>query len=116
MRRPPGPPLPHCADPSGVELLDVSVGIRPMPADGSPVIGPVPGAGGVYLAVLHSGATLAPTVGRLVAAELAGHADAAEFRALRPARFGGGASAGRWTGSVGTGSPPRGRSAAGRPR
>jgi glycine/D-amino acid oxidase-like deaminating enzyme len=70
-----------------VELLDVRVGVRPMPADGAPVIGPVPGAPGAYLAVMHSGVTLAATVGRLVAAEVAGGSEAAELAALRPARF-----------------------------
>jgi glycine/D-amino acid oxidase-like deaminating enzyme len=55
---------------ANVELLSTRVGIRPMPADGEPIVGPVAEAPGLYLAVLHSAITLAPTVGRLVAREL----------------------------------------------
>ena len=58
----------HGAD--SVELLSARVGVRPMPADGEPIIGPVAGVPGLYLAVLHSAITLAPAVGRLVAREL----------------------------------------------
>ncbi|RMD92142.1 MAG: FAD-binding oxidoreductase, partial [Alphaproteobacteria bacterium] len=41
---------------------------------------------GAYLAVMHSGATLAPLVGELVAAEIGGR-ECAELAAFRPARF-----------------------------
>lgn len=54
----------------GVEMLGARVGQRPMPVDGEPLIGPVPGAPGLYAAVMHPGVTLAPAVGRLIAAEL----------------------------------------------
>jgi glycine/D-amino acid oxidase-like deaminating enzyme len=70
-----------------IRLLSVRVGARPMPADGLPVIGPMPGTAGVYIAVMHSGVTLAPAVGRLIAVEVVGGADAVEFRGLRPHRF-----------------------------
>ncbi|MFD4699302.1 NAD(P)/FAD-dependent oxidoreductase [Streptomyces niveus] len=53
-----------------VELLSSRVGVRPMPADGEPIVGPVAGVPGFYVAVLHSAVTLAPAVGRLVAREL----------------------------------------------
>ena len=49
-----------------------TLGIRPIPADGLPVIGPVSGLPGLYLAVMHSGITLAPLVGRLTAEEIIG--------------------------------------------
>ncbi|MGY1699574.1 FAD-dependent oxidoreductase [Geodermatophilus sp. SYSU D00766] len=68
----------------GVRPAGVRVGTRPVPADGSPVIGPLPGVAGVHLAVLHSAVTLAPVVGRLVAAEVVSGVDAVELRALRP--------------------------------
>lgn len=55
---------------ASVELLSARVGARPMPADGEPIIGPVAGVPGLYLAVMHSAITLAPGVGRLVAREL----------------------------------------------
>ena len=53
-----------------VELHSTSVGVRPMPADGEPIVGPVAEVPGLYLAVMHSAVTLAAAVGRLVAREL----------------------------------------------
>jgi glycine/D-amino acid oxidase-like deaminating enzyme len=53
-----------------VELLSAGVGVRPMPADGDPIIGPVAAVPGLYLAVMHSAVTFAAAVGRLVAREL----------------------------------------------
>jgi glycine/D-amino acid oxidase-like deaminating enzyme len=55
---------------ASVELLSTRVGVRPMPADGEPIVGPVAEVPGLYLAVMHSAVTLAPAVGRLVAREL----------------------------------------------
>ena len=50
------------------------IGHRPMPRDGLPVVGPA--APGLYVAVTHSGVTLAPAIGRFVAEEiLRGHRD-----------------------------------------
>ena len=74
-------------DADDVRLLGVRVGMRPMPADGLPIIGPLPGVDGVYVAVMHAGVTLAPAVGRLVAQEIVGGEDADELRGLRPVRF-----------------------------
>ena len=54
-----------------LRLVDDRVGMRPMPLDGEPIIGPLPGHRGGYLAVMHSGIRLAPEVGRRIAAELA---------------------------------------------
>jgi glycine/D-amino acid oxidase-like deaminating enzyme len=69
-----------------VRLLGVRVGMRPVPRDGLPIVGPLPGVGGVYVAVMHSGVTLAPVVGRLVAQEIAGGTVADELQGLRPDR------------------------------
>ena len=44
---------------------------RPVPGDGLPVVGPA-GPEGLWLAVMHSGATLAPLIGELVAQEMGG--------------------------------------------
>jgi glycine/D-amino acid oxidase-like deaminating enzyme len=55
---------------ANVELLSTRVGVRPMPTDGEPIVGPVAEVPGLYLAVMHSAVTLAPAVGRLVAREL----------------------------------------------
>ena len=70
-------------------LVDVRVGQRAIPADGFPAIGKAGDIDGYYEAVTHSGITLAPLVGRLLAAEiLHGHVDAlvAGFRASRLGR------------------------------
>ncbi len=48
----------------------VSVGLRPTPRDGFPVIGRPAGIEGLYAAVLHSGVTLASVVGELAAREI----------------------------------------------
>lgn len=53
-----------------VELLGAGVGARPMPADGEPIVGPVAGVPGLYLAVMHSAVTLAAAMGRLVTREV----------------------------------------------
>jgi glycine/D-amino acid oxidase-like deaminating enzyme len=67
-----------------VRLLSVRVGMRPMPVDGTPVIGPVPAVHGVYVAVMHAGVTLAPVAGRLVAEEIVHGVEAPQLRGCRP--------------------------------
>ena len=54
----------------GAELDHFSVGYRPTPADGFPVIGRPSKIAGLYIATMHSGVTLAPIVTRFVADEL----------------------------------------------
>ena len=63
------------------------VGHRPMPGDEFPAVGPV-GPDGLYLAVMHSGVTLAALIGELVAAEIGGAA-AERLARYRPQRFAG---------------------------
>jgi glycine/D-amino acid oxidase-like deaminating enzyme len=60
---------------------------RPIPADGFPSVGSVPSVPGYYEAVSHSGITLGPVIGRLLASEiLSGTRD--EMHAdFRPERF-----------------------------
>ncbi len=70
-----------------VGLRSSRIGVRPMPVDGAPVVGPLPGVRGVYLAVMHSGVTLAPVVGRLVAQEVLTGEQASQLRGCRPTRF-----------------------------
>jgi glycine/D-amino acid oxidase-like deaminating enzyme len=70
-----------------IRLVSVRLAARPMPIDGLPVIGPLPGVGGVYLAVMHSGVTLAPAAARLIAAEVVDGVEADELNGVRPARF-----------------------------
>src|SRR5580704_16386370 len=68
--------------------------VRPMPADGQSIVGWLPGAPGVYVAVTHSGVTLGAHLATLIAAELLsagqpGDADEAELAPYRPGRFAG---------------------------
>ena len=52
------------------ELSHFTVGYRPMPEDGFPVVGRPEQIGGLYIAVMHSGVTLAPIVGQFAADEI----------------------------------------------
>ena len=61
--------------------------VRPMPADGQSIVGPLPGAPDLYVAVTHSGVTLAAHLSRLIAAELTTGTAPAELAPYRPARF-----------------------------
>jgi D-hydroxyproline dehydrogenase subunit beta len=68
-------------------VVEVKVCVRPLPADGQSIVGRLPGANGLYVAVTHSGVTLAAHLSRLIAAELAtGILDPA-LAPYRPARF-----------------------------
>jgi len=54
----------------GEALLDAcrsAVSVRPVPADGFTIAGPLPGAEGLYLVVTHSGVTLSLVIGELIA-------------------------------------------------
>lgn len=53
-----------------VELERMTLGWRPLPRDNRPVVGFPKGQPDVYLAVMHSGVTLAPLIGRLAAQEI----------------------------------------------
>ncbi len=70
-----------------VEVLGTRIGVRPMPADGEPIVGPVADVPGLYLAVMHSAVTLAPAVGRLVARELVDGVAEPALSGCRPDRF-----------------------------
>jgi glycine/D-amino acid oxidase-like deaminating enzyme len=68
----------------------VKLGVRPMPRDERPIVGPVPDLPGFYVAVTHSGVTLAPLIGQLVAQEITtGHPSPllADYRIERFARL-----------------------------
>jgi glycine/D-amino acid oxidase-like deaminating enzyme len=78
--------------------------VRPMPTDGQSIVGRLPGAESIYVAVTHSGVTLAAHLSRLITAELAAGSEVAELAPYRPARFAG------TTGTAGTaGTAPRSR-------
>ncbi|MER8592041.1 FAD-binding oxidoreductase [Mesorhizobium sp. M1182] len=54
----------------GLELDFHTIGYRPTPVDGFPIIGRAEGTSGVYVAVMHSGITLAPAVALFAAREI----------------------------------------------
>jgi glycine/D-amino acid oxidase-like deaminating enzyme len=63
---------------SRAEIEDVYIGWRPMPLDGHPVLGTSAANSAAYIAIMHSGVSLAPVVGELVAQEIMyDHADEA---------------------------------------
>jgi glycine/D-amino acid oxidase-like deaminating enzyme len=69
-------------------LERLTLGFRPMPPDGMPVVGPVPGMQNAYVVVTHSGVTLAPILGELAAAEMLGAAAPTELLGpFRPPRL-----------------------------
>lgn len=65
----------------------LTLGYRPMPGDRMPTVGPVPGNPDVYVAVMHSGVTLAPIMGHYVARELMHGETIRELAPYRPERF-----------------------------
>ena len=66
---------------------NIKIGTRPVPIDGFPVIGEVGEHKGVFVAVMHSGVTLAPLVGQLLASEMLGTSKSPLLEAFRPNRF-----------------------------
>jgi D-hydroxyproline dehydrogenase subunit beta len=68
-------------------VVEYQVCVRPLPADGQSIVGRLPGPGNLYVAVTHSGVTLAAHLSRLIAAELATSTDVPELASFRPARF-----------------------------
>ena len=71
----------------GASVAGYRVCVRPMPADGRSIVGWLPGADGMYVAVTHSGVTLAAYLAELITAELVSGAAAAELAPYRPGRF-----------------------------
>jgi glycine/D-amino acid oxidase-like deaminating enzyme len=68
------------------DVEDVVIGWRPLPLDGHPVLGFSPEQASAYLAIMHSGVSLAPIVGELVAAEILSGVTAPDLEAYRPDR------------------------------
>ena len=61
----------HCLPAlAGTKAIPVPVGYRPMPLDGLPVVGFTQAVPNLYIALMHSGVTLAPLIGELAAIEI----------------------------------------------
>ncbi len=72
---------------AGARAIPVPVGYRPMPLDGLPVLGFAKEVPNVYLAVMHSGVTLAPLVGEFSAIEIVDGVNVELFAPYRLDRF-----------------------------
>jgi D-amino-acid dehydrogenase len=74
----------------GAEVREIRVGLRPLAADGLPVLGPVPGLAGIFLVTGHgpSGLTLGPYSAKLVAEQMLGKAHETDLSPFSVSRFG----------------------------
>ena len=70
-----------------LQIEQLVVGQRARPADGLPALGFVTPHQRVYVAVTHSGITLSPLIGRLVAEELIGDSPSDLLQDFRPQRL-----------------------------
>lgn len=69
------------------EIEEIRIGVRPIPSDGYPCVGGIAEIPGYYEVVTHSGVTLGPLIGRLLAQEvLNGEVDSL-LTPFRPNRF-----------------------------
>lgn len=70
-----------------VKVQSATASIRPIPGDGLPVVGWVPGVSKLYTAVTHSGIGLAPLLGELIANEIADSESESLLASFRAERF-----------------------------
>ncbi len=59
--------LPQLTGTIDIVDCDLGIGVRPYPTDGKTIIGPMPDAKGLHIIATHSGITLAPVLGKLMA-------------------------------------------------
>ena len=72
---------------AGARAIPTPVGYRPMPIDELPVMGFCDAAPNLYIALMHSGVTLAPLVGELATLEIVEGARVEMLAPYRPGRF-----------------------------
>ena len=70
-----------------VRLVDSRIGVRPMPEDGHTIAGRTARLRNAWVLATHSGITLGPLLGRLIAGEIAGGAPSPALAPFRPERF-----------------------------
>jgi glycine/D-amino acid oxidase-like deaminating enzyme len=66
---------------------NIRIGVRPIPIDGFPVVGDIQGYKGLFIAVMHSGVTLAPLIGQLLASEMLQSTESPLLKSFKPSRF-----------------------------
>lgn len=76
-------------DRSRAPEIDLRIAIRSMPADGRTIAGYAVAGSRIYCLVTHSGITLGPLLGRLVASEITTEQEHDLLRSFRPTRFAG---------------------------
>ena len=59
--------IPAFAGPACVDACQLDIGVRPVPEDGRTLAGRLPGTEGLHVIATHSGITLSPALGRLMA-------------------------------------------------
>ncbi|MHB8646430.1 MAG: NAD(P)/FAD-dependent oxidoreductase, partial [Thermomicrobiales bacterium] len=72
---------------AGTPIQAALIGVRAIPGDGYPVVGPVPGMEGLYIVCTHSGVTMGPLLGRIAAREIMTGAIDPRIATFRPERL-----------------------------
>jgi len=72
---------------AGAQLDTMTLGYVPIPKDFQPIVGFCDGASNLYIALMMSGVTMAPLMGRLAAAEIVGGLTIETLSPYRPSRF-----------------------------
>ena len=70
-----------------VSVVEYRVAVRPMPSDGHTIAGRVPGFANAWMIATHSGVTLGPLLGGLIADEIVRGAPSEMLAPFRPDRF-----------------------------
>ena len=70
-----------------VRLVGSRIGVRPMPVDGQTIAGRIPGLANAWVLATHSGVTLGPLLGRVIAGEIVGGTPSVVLAPFRPERF-----------------------------
>jgi len=70
-----------------LEVADISIGWRPLPKDGQPIIGWLPNQPDSYIATMHSGVSLAAITAQIVAMEILDGSSNKLLNNFRPTRF-----------------------------
>jgi glycine/D-amino acid oxidase-like deaminating enzyme len=71
----------------GAQVDRFTVEWRPMPRDGMPIVGPLPGLPSLYVATGHGGVTIAPALARFITEEVVLGTQAERLKPFRPSRF-----------------------------
>lgn len=77
----------HVPSLRGAHPARAMVTLRSMPADGLPIVGPVPGVDGVHVVLAHAAVTMAPVLANAVVAEVLHDRRDDRLEPFRPHRF-----------------------------